>query len=57
MRRIALILMILVAAGTTGPANAERLVVSLSNHRVAVTSNFVGEELVLFRRDATASAL
>ena len=48
MRRIALILMILVAAGTTGPANAERLVVSLSNHRVAVTSNFVGEELVLF---------
>jgi uncharacterized protein (TIGR02186 family) len=30
------------------PAAAERLVVSLSNHRVAVTSNFVGEELVLF---------
>src|SRR5215467_154463 len=30
------------------PAGAERLVVSLSNHRVAVTSNFVGEELVLF---------
>jgi hypothetical protein len=30
------------------PAVAERLVVSLSNHRVAVTSNFVGEELVLF---------
>lgn len=31
-----------------GPAAAERLVVSLSNHRVAVTSNFVGENLVLF---------
>ncbi len=37
------------------PAAAERLVVSLSNHRVAITSNFVGEELVLFgtvERDA-----
>src|SRR5665213_884139 len=30
------------------PASAERLVVSLSNHRVAVTSNFIGEDLVLF---------
>jgi len=30
------------------PAQAERLVVSLSNHRVAVTSNFTGEDLVLF---------
>ena len=30
------------------PAHAERLVVSLSNHRVAVTSSFVGENLVLF---------
>lgn len=29
-------------------AQAERLVVSLSNERVAVTSNFVGENLVLF---------
>ena len=29
-------------------ANAERLVASLSNHRVAITSNFVGEDLVLF---------
>jgi uncharacterized protein (TIGR02186 family) len=48
MRRIALIILVLVAAGTTGPASAERLVVSLSNHRVAVTSSFVGEELVLF---------
>ena len=31
-----------------GPAAAERLVVSLSNQQVAVTSNFVGENLVLF---------
>ena len=30
------------------PAAAERLVASLSNHRVMITSNFVGEELVLF---------
>jgi len=29
-------------------ATAERLVTSLSNHRVMVTSNFTGEELVLF---------
>ena len=31
-----------------GPAAAERLVVSLSNHRVLITSNFAGEDLVLF---------
>lgn len=30
------------------PASAERLIVSLSNHRVQVTSNFTGEDLVLF---------
>ena len=35
-------------AGSAGQAAAERLVVSLSNHRVAVTSNFTGEDLVLF---------
>ena len=51
-------------AGATGPAGAEQLVVSLSNHRVAVTSNFIGEDLVLFgtiepdaRHAAAASAL
>ena len=32
----------------TGPAAAERLVVSLSNHRVMITSNYTGVELVLF---------
>ena len=30
------------------PAAAERLVLSLSNHRVMVTSNFTGDEVVLF---------
>ena len=34
--------------GGVRPAAAERLVVSLSNHRVEVTSNFTGENLVLF---------
>lgn len=46
MRRLAPILLILLAG--ISPAAAEQLVVSLSNHRVAVTSNFVGEDLVLF---------
>lgn len=38
-----------------GPACAERLIVSVSNHRVTVTPNYSGEELVLFgsvERDA-----
>ena len=48
MRRLATTLALLLVACSLGPAAAERLVVSLSNHRVAVTSNFVGEELVLF---------
>ena len=48
MRRFVCILVFIVVAGVAGSARAERLVVSLSNHRVAVTSNFVGEELVLF---------
>src|SRR5947207_10809011 len=30
------------------PAAAERLIASVSNHRVMVTSNFTGDELVLF---------
>jgi uncharacterized protein (TIGR02186 family) len=33
---------------STLPAPGERLVASLSNHRVMVTSSFTGEELVLF---------
>jgi uncharacterized protein (TIGR02186 family) len=48
MRRIgAFLVLILIACGAS-PAAAERLVVSLSNHRVQVTSNFTGEDLVLF---------
>ena len=48
MRKLALIFAILLTAGSIAPAAAERLVVSLSNHRVAVTSSFIGENLVLF---------
>jgi uncharacterized protein (TIGR02186 family) len=42
-------------AAATAPAAAERIVASLSNHRVLITSNYTGEELVLFgtvERDA-----
>ena len=46
-RRLALTLAVALTA-FTGPATAEQLVVSLSNHRVAVTSSFTGEDLVLF---------
>jgi len=35
-------------AWSAAPASAERLIASLSNHRVMVTSNFTGDELVLF---------
>jgi uncharacterized protein (TIGR02186 family) len=48
MRRLALVALIVATACGIAPAAAERLVVSLSNHRVAVTSSFVGEDLVLF---------
>lgn len=41
---------ILVLAAMLGasPARAERLIASVSNHRVTVTPNYAGEELVLF---------
>ena len=48
MARRALIVAMLLAVVAAAPAQAERLVVSLSNHRVAVTSSFTGEDLVLF---------
>jgi uncharacterized protein (TIGR02186 family) len=48
MWRIAPPLLMLMLICGVRPAAAERLVVSLSNHRVAVTSSFVGEDLVLF---------
>ena len=41
------------------PARAERLIVSVSNHRVTVTPNYSGEELVLFgsvEKDANTPA-
>jgi uncharacterized protein (TIGR02186 family) len=38
----------LVLAGSATPAAAQRLIASLSNHRVMVTSSFTGAELVLF---------
>jgi uncharacterized protein (TIGR02186 family) len=48
MMRRALMLLLVYAACGAEPALAERMVVSLSNNRVAVTSSFVGENLVLF---------
>jgi uncharacterized protein (TIGR02186 family) len=47
MKRIAPALLLAALAGAA-PARAEQLVVSLSNHRVLINSNFVGENLVLF---------
>jgi uncharacterized protein (TIGR02186 family) len=47
------------AALAASPAQAERLIVSVSNHRVTVTPNYSGEELVLFgsvEKDANTPA-
>jgi uncharacterized protein (TIGR02186 family) len=51
--------LLLGASCAVGPARAERLIVSVSNHRVTVTSNYSGEELVLFgsvEKDAATPA-
>ena len=40
--------LVLAAALAMTPARAERLIASVSNHRVTVTPNYAGEELVLF---------
>ena len=48
MQALAVIAALALTLCAVRPAAAERLVVSLSNHRIAVTSNFVGENLVLF---------
>jgi uncharacterized protein (TIGR02186 family) len=48
MRRLVCTLLLVLIASGARPAAAERLVVSLSNHRVQVTSSFTGEDLVLF---------
>ena len=45
--RIAATTLMLLLAGAAS-ARAERLIVSVSNHRVTVTPNYSGEELVLF---------
>ncbi len=52
---VALLAASMTLAAASTPAVAERLVASISNHRVMVTSNFTGDELVLFggvERDA-----
>nr|WP_041757187.1 TIGR02186 family protein [Bradyrhizobium sp. ORS 278] len=57
MGRLGLTLLLLIAGAA--PACAERLIVSVSNHRVTVTPNYAGEELVLFgsvERDAQTPA-
>jgi uncharacterized protein (TIGR02186 family) len=51
--------LVLGTAFAAPPARAERLIVSVSNHRVTVTPNYSGEELVLFgsvERDAATPA-
>jgi uncharacterized protein (TIGR02186 family) len=48
MRALAISAMVLAGTITALPARAERLIVSVSNHRVTVTPNYSGEELVLF---------
>ena len=40
--------LVLAAMLATSPVRAERLIASVSNHRVTVTPNYAGEELVLF---------
>ena len=51
--------MLALRRGRFAPARAERLIVSVSNHRVTVTPNYSGEELVLFgsvEKDASTPA-
>src|SRR5260221_2620412 len=57
--RLTLTGLLLAAALAASPAQAERLIVSVSNHRVTVTPNYSGEELVLFgsvERDTSTPA-
>ncbi|MGB3867563.1 MAG: TIGR02186 family protein [Xanthobacteraceae bacterium] len=58
MSRLVAILLAFAVFGLA-PAQAEKLIVSISNHRVTVTSSYSGEELVLFgsvERDAATPA-
>src|SRR5262249_26584569 len=57
MRRLRILLPLAaaLAAWTASPANAERIIATISRHRVEVTSNFTGTQIVLFgsiERDA-----
>jgi len=60
MNRALTVLIVLAAVFADGsPVAAERLVASLTNHRVMITSNYAGVELVLFgsvERDAASPA-
>ena len=47
-RRLAALLLSAMLVLAITPAAAERLIVSLSNHRVMVTSSYTGVDLVLF---------
>jgi uncharacterized protein (TIGR02186 family) len=47
-RALACIVLTSLAAAWTTPVAAQRLIASLSNHRVMVTSSFTGADLVLF---------
>src|SRR5919205_801361 len=58
-RALAIAVLALAAALAAAPARAEKLIVSVSNHRVTVTPNYSGEELVLFgsvEKDANTPA-
>ena len=48
LRPLVLTCLALAALALAPPAQAERIVASVSNHRVQVSSSFTGEELVLF---------
>ena len=56
---LAILVLVLGMVFAIPQANAERLIVSVSNHRVTVTPNYSGEELVLFgsvEKDASTPA-
>jgi uncharacterized protein (TIGR02186 family) len=48
LRRLAAVALAALLTGAATPAVGERLIISLSNHRVMVTSNYTGVDLVLF---------
>ncbi len=57
MRRLLALAIVLASPLAAAPTAAERLIASLTNHRVMITSNYTGVELVLFgsvERDAAS---